>query len=814
MRFSFACIAIVLLGVVANPCAARADGVALEGWTWQPRAASIRVESVADVPAEAGSPGAVHIQGRIEEGWNYASTQRQPVVPGQLYRLSARVRVDRLGAGTPPPYLKCEFTAPVPGGGVKQAHTEAYDCARPGTWQTLAGEFRAPDDAPSCWLAVEKGTDEPTEIDLVVGAVRMEPIARLSAMEAFRLHPLPAALERMRGVHPRIYLTKERAQTLREALTGSHAAIWEKVRAQADAAVRRGPPEYVEHDRFSGDEQLWQREVGNTLPLLALVYALTGEKPYLDAVRAWSLASCRYKTWGLGRIDGMDLATGHQLFGLALVYDWCYAELDEEARAEIRATLVRRTSTLFLAAAEKKAWWQQSYLQNHLWVNVTGMAVAGLALFDEEEDAACWIGLPLDKFRRTMAALGPDGASHEGVGYWEYGAEYLLKFMEPAQTLLEVDLYDHPWWRNTAAYAQYLALPRNCWPRGNTIVDIADCPRNHWYGPEYLLRHLAHRFGDGHAQWLAQQIDKAEVAAPSASWLNVLWYDPAVPCQPPDDLPTVRHFDDMGIVAARSGWSGDESLVVFKCGPFLGREAVERFDYDPGGGHVHPDANHFVVAGCGEWLVRDDGYHPKWTAQHNTLLIDGAGQMGEGAEWFRGAQPLARKAMPTARLVASTPELDYFVGDATTAYPPERGLTRFVRHVFFVKPAALIVADDIALDRPADLELRFHPEHETVAEGTALVARSREATLRIEPLARDGVTVTAERLPVPGRHGRPDDAMFTVRLATRRAAWRSAVAFSWSASTSEPARVELETAAEQWTFRTAGRTVSLNWSEP
>ena len=43
----------------------------------------------------------------------------------------------------------------------------------------------------------------------------------------------------------------------------------------------------------------------------------------------------------------------------------------------------------------------------------------------------------------AMAALGPDGASHEGVGYWEYGVEYLLKFMHLARQLLGVDLYDH-----------------------------------------------------------------------------------------------------------------------------------------------------------------------------------------------------------------------------------------------------------------------------------------------------------------------------------------------------------------------------------
>ena len=80
--------------------------------------------------------------------------------------------------------------------------------------------------------------------------------------------------------------------------------------------------------------------------------------------------------------------------------------------------------------------------------------------------------------------------------------------------------------------------------------------------------------------------------------------------------------------------------MVFKCGPFIGHDAMDKFSYDPGGGHVHPDANHFVLFGGGQWLMRDDGYQPKWTGQHNTLLVNGHGQLGEGAEWFNGGQAL------------------------------------------------------------------------------------------------------------------------------------------------------------------------------
>ncbi len=751
---------------------------------------------------------AIHVAGRMSDGWNYAATRPRPMAPDKLYRLSVWLRVDALGAETPAPFLKCEFTSAEGGRMLGQSHTEHYDTRRLGTWQRVVAEFRAPRETGAAWLAVEKGTDGPSEIDVWVADVRLESIARFSIFDTYRLDPVPPSLENARGIHPRLYLTDARIAELRQAIKTTHAGVWSKVRDQADRAVRSGPPAYRKHDSFSGDEQLWQRDVGNVLPVLAMAYRLTDDTRYLDSVRAWAAASCGYPTWGLGRIDGMDLAAGHQLYGLSLVYDWCYNDLGPAAAEQIRRTLVQRTSAMFEAAATGRAWWHRSYMQNHLWVNTCGMAAAGLALFDEVDDGLCWIGLPLDKFRRSLDALGPDGASHEGVGYWEYGVEYLLKFMELARANLDVDLYDHPWWRNTASYAQYLSLPRRAWTRGNCIVDIADCPRGHWYGPDYLLRRLAGQYRDGYAQWLADQTDDAGVTASGASWLNLLWLDPSVTPRAPADQPTARHFTDLGIVAARTGWDGDESLLVFKCGPFLGHEATAKFTYDPGGGHVHPDVNHFVLFGAGQWLIRDDGYRPKWTHLHNTLLVDDRGQVGEGREWFDGRAALKQPAQPRVLRAVSTPEFDQIVGDATAAYPPELGLKRFVRTLLFVKPAALIVLDDIAVERELPLELRFHPEDPSEQTGSAFVSQGEHAALRLELLTTDGVRATAERLPLPGRQGRSGGELFTIRLSTRRTEWRNAVALSWSPTDSKPTRITARSDSHGWTFQIGDRTLA------
>jgi len=265
---------------------------------WQPRANSVVVRRVAGVGATPGSQACLRVQGRSSNGWNYALSAHVPLQGGALYRLSARLRVDRLGADTPAPFLKCEFVGPVERRDVGQVTTTYCDTAKLGTWQVLETEFQAPELARQCWLALEKGTDGPAEIDAFLDDITLEPISRLSALEKYRLQPLPASLAKVRGAHPRLYLDAASVAQLREAIQGTHAPLWKELREQADRLARRGPPAYRENDGSSGEEQLWQREVGNAMPVLAMAWLLTGDRAHLDAARQWALASCGYKTWG------------------------------------------------------------------------------------------------------------------------------------------------------------------------------------------------------------------------------------------------------------------------------------------------------------------------------------------------------------------------------------------------------------------------------------------------------------------------------------------------------------------------------------
>lgn len=777
--------------------------------SWRPRVGTVTIRRVPWMAATPQSGASLQIAGSASEGFNYALSNRIGLRENQWYRLEGWLRVDGISSNAPMPYLKCDFIPRESGMQLGIAVTNRYHNLRMGRWQKLSALFQAPAGTVAAIVALEKGTNDPTNIHAYLDDVSITAVSEAQIYEQYRLPELSKALAPVRGVHPRLFLTDKCFQDLRRSIQTTHVGLWPKIRALADDLAAVDPPQYNASPDNPG--QLWQRPVGNALPYLAMAYRLTGERRYLDAVRKWALASCNYPTWGLGFRDSTDLAGGHQLFGLALVYDWCYHDLDRVTRDRIRHTLITRGTRMFQKAAKEQVWWHRLFMHNHLWVSTSGLAAAGLAVFDEADDALLWIGLTVDKFASTKEVLGSDGASHEGIGYWQYGAEYMLKFMHLAQDLLGIDFYDHPWWQNTARYPLYLSLPRSSWTRTNSIVDFADSPRRHWYGPDHTLRHLATVYRDGHAQWLADQIDRANIESSNAQWLNLIWYDPSVAIRHPRTLPTLHHFANKGIVSARTDWNGNEGLLAFKCGPFIGHTAITEMTHDPGGGHSHPDAGHFVLFGNGEWLIQDDGIGPKWTHQHNTLLIDGQGQLGEGGDGFDGREYLNTRARPRILTAISRPQYDHIAGDATPAYPGNLGLTRFVRHLIFVKPDVLLVLDDIRCASPKQMELRFHPAGAGGAvNGNRTAIVGDRAALQIDLLTPASVSTRMDR--GPAKNNQAQNAPIILRYTRNGQEWRNAVALSWT-DIQRPSRiVTLQTTGNTWRFVVDGKPLTFNWT--
>ncbi|MDF2926940.1 MAG: hypothetical protein K0R57_5854 [Paenibacillaceae bacterium] len=624
-------------------------------------------------------------------------------------------------------------------------------------------------------------------------------------MDAFHLEKLKA----LEGIHPRLMLDRNWIEQRRPLLHGELADRWNRFKEQADyLAIAEPPAYYLDADIH----ELWQRNVGDNVASLAFAYAISGEKKYIEGAEKWALASCSYPTWG--RYEP-DLPMGHQLFGLAVFYDWCYTAMNPQAKDVVKQTLIKYSRQMF-EGAKGGSFWVDWNLQNHMWIGICGLGTAGLALYDQVPEAMEWIELSIKKYEDVMSSLGDDGASHEGVMYWGYGISWMMRFMDVARTSLGINLYETAWFKNTASYRLYMGLPIDCCTASENILDFADSSRSDIDGIVYIMGKLAAEYKLGFAQWLSKEALEKKIGNTRNFWLSILWYDPQVEAVQPGSLPAMRHFDDMGFVSARSDWSGKESIVAFKCGPFLGHKAVDLNSTEPfcdwGGGHVHQDTNHFTLYGAGEFLLRDDGYVYKTTETHNTLLVNGKGQTGGDQMWFHGDDLLKRNAKPLIDKVVSTCDYDYMVGDGTPAYDPGLGLLQYHRHLVFVKPNILLVIDDIEAKPDCELELRFFPESQVMLraeEGQLLVGK--RSLLLINPLENENAEDRFESIEVPVNiNGDLQQKLVFRRTCRKGGKWQSVVAISWNEAPCCPVYVQAKISGSKFEFNTGGKKVEVD----
>jgi hypothetical protein len=164
----------------------------------------------------------------------------------------------------------------------------------------------------------------------------------------------------------------------------------------------------------------------------------------------------------------------------------------------------------------------------------------------------------------------------------------------------------------------------------------------------------------------------------------------------PVGLPSSKVFRGTGVAILNSDLlsSASNVQVRFKSSP-LGSDS---HGFDP--------QNSFTLNAYGEELLthsvyRDEfasPFHKGWswsTKAHNALLVDGVGQKLHSSD-------------STGRIVkwGFQDGLEYVAGDATPAY--EGRLKRYLRHVVFIKPDVVVMADEVEAPRPVTLQWMLH----------------------------------------------------------------------------------------------------------
>jgi hypothetical protein len=342
--------------------------------------------------------------------------------------------------------------------------------------------------------------------------------------------------------------------------------------------------------------------------------------------------------------------------------------------------------------------------------------------------------------------------------------------------------------------------------RANDCINIGDGSAAASAVP---LSWIAREFRDGTAQHLSL---RPEAVSPgdATTCLAAIWFDAGVPPRIAADAPLDRQCAP-GLVISRSGWSRGDGVVCLRSGGPTN--------------HEHADRNSVIFMAHGERLLTDPLHasysrsDPKWllrlTQAHTAVLIGGKGHV------------YLDDAAGTHSTAASATLLDHRIGpewmcatsEAAGAYRlagvPAR---RVARTLVFLKPDVLLLFDQVDLDRPASVQIRFQVHNDdglgkVRADGTSFRIERPHASLNARFASRSAIEGSTGRLGLPAEGGIYPFAEITSAPAQSHAILTVCLATPAAGKTGS---FEIATKAGAWSVRGEhrGRAFSVRIEEP
>lgn len=331
----------------------------------------------------------------------------------------------------------------------------------------------------------------------------------------------------------------------------------------------------------------------------------------------------RQKREGDPYIDLFAAETGSDL---AHIVHLLGDRLPEEIRERVRGEIERRIFTPFLANWESY-WWDSG---RNNWTGVCAGSVGETFLLLEDDparqaQAVAIVQAQLERFIEN--AFTEEGASLEGIGYWNYGLLHYVSFAEMlrAKTGGQIDILDNSKVKAIAAYPAAVALDRH------VFASFSDSHEHHDVLP-FLAARLAERTGE---TGLLAQVGGMEAKWVFVTLRNLLWWSP----QGDKEVPIEDVFlAQSGIVKLVGEASGRPVVLAAKAGDnaephnnndvgsFVLRIGGTTYLCDPGGGFYSKDYfsskryENVFANSYGHSVPRVGGRLQPAGAQHNGTL--------------------------------------------------------------------------------------------------------------------------------------------------------------------------------------------------
>jgi uncharacterized protein DUF4962/heparinase II/III-like protein len=591
---------------------------------------------------------------------------------------------------------------------------------------------------------------------------------RLPAEAPVLLMPSIAEIKKkLAGTHPRVFLTNDRLNRIRQAVARGTLPSWQQLRTAADAALEE--KSYPEPEPYrpgvpSGEEWLRTFTPGKVASAhaarTALMYKITGDARYLEGARRWMMTLAAWDPKGItshglklpGGDVGNDEASMPMLERMSLAWDWAGDKLTPEERAKYLDSMTERGNQV-LRTLEKQDFLSHPY-NNHSGRALAFLGTAGLAFLGDIPEAEKWLDYVVRAYLTSYPSWGgDDGGWSQGLSYWSFYIYCHANFAEAFREVTGVDLFQKPFFRNTGYFAMYFQPPYS--PRG-AFADGGYHPPNESGG--LLAGTLADMLGDPVLKWYSQKV--AEMGEKNETkWRE--WFTEDVYAtlaagrarrvepKAPAGLDEARLSADIGWVAMHSALGDPENdvWVLFRSGRFGSYS------------HSHSDQNTFQINAYRRSLAIDSGYYPSFgtphhvlytrqTLAHNGILVNGRGQpafewkaSGEIEQFEKqGIVTLVRgEAGPAYNIPQPPSVLEQWTKNLKAPVPPmEPKVETFERTLAFVgsktRPV-LVVHDYLKTASPTTFDWLLHALNKMETGAGSILLRDGDARLAVRLIA-------------------------------------------------------------------------------
>lgn len=446
----------------------------------------------------------------------------------------------------------------------------------------------------------------------------------LSCQKAFNspLPELPANLKTLKVEHPRLFLTNDRLEELKQSRKND--LILDKYINAVIASANSITSKPMLKRELIGPRLLnVSRELLSRTSHLGLAYRFTGDKKYLDAALNNMKAVCEFSDWNPSHF--LDVA--EMLNGVAIGYDWFYNDMSKTDREYFRTKIKEKGLEEYRKAYET-AWWHKG---DNNWNQVChgGLLVGALAIAETDPTyARDYIPKAVANLPYSNKFYAPDGAWYEGPGYWAYATEYLAYGMSALQT----SLGDMQNLEKTDGLSKSGLVPMICAGPTNYILNFADSGENSKVTTSAAMFFLSNVYNNPQiSNYLHNLIKSTNTLAKP---FHVVWYK--TPTNEASNPPLDYYLDGEinELVFLRSSWTDpNASWIGIKSGVNSSPHShldLGNFELDAGGVRWAKDLGSDDYNLDGYWAMGVNGkrwsYYRLNSFSHNVPLLGNKNQ--------------------------------------------------------------------------------------------------------------------------------------------------------------------------------------------